>query len=261
VSRPKSRGPYWSRLSGSASSKMIQMPKTSKTALLIPPAGGATLTALKNADCHGSSDACKRKLLDSIGRGGQEAREVAAFFISNTQVKFERPMPGFWSRAVESDSGFFQNHGNLSSAVQDSLTLIKGKATGVPPQVDVNLLAQGHAQPGRLKSFKNNLGFSIFDSPNRRDALAYAIGGIQGHLISIIRFAGEPNGSYKGVLRYELIDHFGCDDKDLNFPSDAGQASLWLLQRKRILTDQSPNGCEPYRLRIKVEWPFEGHLF
>jgi peptidoglycan hydrolase-like protein with peptidoglycan-binding domain len=219
----------------------------------------AKLKALKKVGGTDPIGTCERKLLTTIGQGGPEARELAEFFISNSEVKFERPLPAFWSGAVSKDGGFLQNHAKLSFAIQDSLKLIKDAATGVPPEVDVNRLAQGAAQPGRLKSFKNDFDFGGSERRSRHDPLAFGIGGTQGHLVSIISFTGEPDGGYEGVLLYELVDHFGSDDGDLDIPLDEGQPSLWLLQRK-IVINLRRSGCEPYRHRTKVELGFVGHL-
>jgi len=82
---------------------------------------------------------------------------------------------------------------------------------------------------------------------------------MQGHVVSIISFNGNSDGSFEGALTYELIDHFGSDDNDLNIPGDQGQPSLWLLQRK-IVTDPTAPGCEPYRHRTTLELGFIGHL-
>jgi hypothetical protein len=202
---------------------------------------------------------CKKKLLETIGKGGPNARELAEFFFSNLDVKLERPMPVFWSRRIAADTGFLLNHQRLTFAIKDSLNLIKSAAAGIPPEMDVNRLEQGVAQPVPLRSFRNNFDFGGNDRRSRGDPLAFGIGGTQGHLVSIISFNGEPGGGYEGVLLYELIDHFGSDDGDLDIPFDEGQPSLWLLQRK-IVRDPTATGCEPYRHRTKVELNFVGRL-
>jgi hypothetical protein len=217
------------------------------------------LKALKKVDDVGRVGVCKAKLLDFIGIGGPNARELAEFFFANTAVKLERAMPAFWSRAVAKDRGFLENHIKLNFAIIDALKPIKAASSSAPPEVDINKLTRGPAQPLPLRSFRNDFNFGGFERRLRGDPLAFGIGGTQGHTVSIIKFRGDPDGFFEGTLRYELLDHFGSDDDDLDIPFDQGQPSLWLLQRK-LVRDPSAPGCEPYRHRTIVDMRFSGRI-
>jgi hypothetical protein len=206
-----------------------------------------------------TEEMCKRKLLSLTSRGGPQAREMAQFFIGNSSAGTERQMSSFWSGQVKKDVNFLQNHTKQTFAIQDALKEIAKRSSETPKRVDPNELANGSGQPSPLKSFVNVIDFSFQKEPGRAargDPLAFGVGSIQGLVVSLTEFRGNPDGSYDGTLRYELLDHYGADDSDV---IDPGQASLWLLQRK-MAPAQSRGGCEPFPLRIKVEIGFSGSV-
>jgi hypothetical protein len=221
----------------------------------------AVRQALGFTELELTEDMCKEKLLSTLGRGGEHAKELGQFFIGNKVVKLERQMPPFWAGAITRNGQFNQTHFNLQFSINRSLKLVAVSNERGQTVVDVNLVAVGDNQPAPLKQFKISLGFTTTDAVASGDPLAFGIGGIQGHLLSIVSFSGDTQtGFFEGVLRYELLDHFGSNDDDLGILTDEGQPSLWLLQRKMV-PNQSLTGFEPYRHRTTIErMSFSGRL-
>lgn len=208
-----------------------------------------------------TEDSAKEKLLNQLSKGGGNPKELGQFFIGNKVVKLERQMSPFWAGAIARNAQFNKTHFDLQFSINSSLKLVAVSNERGQTVVDVNLLAVGGNQPAPLKQFRISLNFFNFDAFMSGDPLAFGIGGIQGHLVSIVSFSGDPQtGFFAGELRYEILDHFGSDDNDLGLPLDEGQPSLWLLQRKMV-ANQSPTGFEPYRHRTTIErMSFSGRL-
>ena len=211
----------------------------------------------------------RKNLLTVAGTAGPESRELAEFFTRNTQPPARSPggftrhlgNGDFWEKRIAADRSFLDNHQGLSKAIEITMSRLATVSEDRPRVVDVNDLEfqQDGSQPQPLEGKQTKIDFSFQRDRSRltaRDPLTFGIGSIQGVEISIVGFNGRRNGSYNGVLKYVLIDHYGSNDSDV---IDAGQGSLWLLQRKMV-PGQSKNGFEPYRSDFTVKVPFFGKL-
>jgi hypothetical protein len=104
-------------------------------------------------------------------------------------------MPPFWARAIARNAQFNQTHFNLQFSINRSIKLVAVSNERGQTVVDVNLVAVGDNQPAPLKQFKISLNFFTADAWASGDPLAFGIGGIQGHLVSIVSFSGDPGAS------------------------------------------------------------------
>lgn len=84
------------------------------------------------------------------------------------------------------------------------------------------------------------------------------VGSFQGSRVFLHEFKMDPvTRDYSGTLFYQLVDHFGVDDSDLNVDTSLhgsdSQVAFWVLQRER----HNP-GHMPYRLKVIIRQPIEG---
>ncbi len=210
----------------------------------------------------GTETLAKAALLAFLSGGGANPRELGLFFLSNRHAPpgFIRQLGkgDFWSTQVAGDKAFVANHERLVIALQEGLQDLASKAPA-GADIDVSQLQEGEGQPEPLRKFATGITFAFQENPARLagDPLAFGIGSIQGIEVRISTFFGQPDGSYRGTLSYDLLDHFGSNDSDV---IDPGQASLWLLQRK-LYPFQDKSAFMPYRIRITVDdVPFSGKL-
>ncbi|MBX9600223.1 MAG: peptidoglycan-binding protein [Bryobacteraceae bacterium] len=205
---------------------------------------------------HGqlTEDYCKKRIEQTISKGGSLATDNAKYFFSNRLSPSSghvRTLSSDWTALVKKDSSFTGNHTDLTIAIEETINKMALAAGSSPATMDINRLADGPNQPQPLKNFATNISFSFTQNIFRYilgDTLAFGIGDIQGITVTMTSFQGKPDGDYEYKLTYELFDHFGADDGDLYDPA---QACLWLLQR-HMIPNQDKIAFQPYRLRVVV---------
>jgi hypothetical protein len=89
-------------------------------------------------------------------------------------------------------------------------------------------------------------------------AMKALVGSFQGAHVFLNDFEMDPTTrKYSGTLFYQLIDHFGIDDSDLDVDTHGhgsdSQVAFWVLQRER----HNP-GHMPYRLKVVIKDDLQG---
>ncbi|KRE24592.1 hypothetical protein ASE66_05015 [Bosea sp. Root483D1] len=194
------------------------------------------------------------------GIGGINAADMAQFQIDNSsappRMEGDRVfgVADFWSTQMKKDKGFIRPHENL---VGEITRVISEMADHQRKFADISVLRIG-SQPSTLERHAVVIDFSFKNDKKRAlgDAMAYGFGAIQGLRVNLIEFVGQPDGTYKGTLQYEVFDHYGADSHDWN---DHGQAAQYLLQRG-LVDGQDKTKYRPFVSKIVANVPFEGDV-
>jgi hypothetical protein len=106
---------------------------------------------------------------------------------------------------------------------------------------------------GRWDLVENRVG-----GANPDGSMKALVESFQGVHVFLRDFVMNPvNRHYSGILYYQLIDHFGVDDSDLDVDTHGrgsdSQVAFWVLQRER----HNP-GHMPYRVKIVIQGQLDG---
>jgi hypothetical protein len=212
------------------------------------PKSAAGLYARKTlADARKSStsDLERNMRLELFVGGGTAGMEVLHAFRTNLRPKAEITfgVSSTLAKLVQASSVFRRANETVKSFVTDALS--ESATSGI---LDYEALRESGKKvpPPRI-------GFSGFDP------LHFVVGSFQGSNIFLEDYSANPTDrTYRAVLIYELIDHFGADDSDLvpdlSGHGSSGQVALWVLQRER-----HPNH-EPFVLKVQIEETISDHF-
>jgi hypothetical protein len=178
--------------------------------------------------------------------GGRAAGiEVLDAFRTNNTPKAEIAfgVSSNLARLVQASSVFKRANETVKSFVTDALS--ESATSGI---LDYEALRES-----KKKVPPPRIGYSGVDP------LHFVVGSFQGSNILLEDYsANSTDRTYRAVLIYELIDHFGADDSDLvpdtSGHGSPGQVALWVLQRER-----HPNH-EPFVLKVQIEETISDHF-
>ncbi|WID99237.1 hypothetical protein QO058_13920 [Bosea vestrisii] len=196
----------------------------------------------------------------TAGIGGSNAAEMAQFQIDNSssppQLEGDRIFGEghFWSTRMKKDKGLIKPHEKL---VGEVTRVISEMADHQRKFADISALRIG-SQPSTLERHAVIIDFSFKNDKERvfGGPMAFGFGAIQGLRVNLIEFVGQPDGTYKGILQYEVFDHYGADSHDW---IDHGQAAQYLLQRG-LIDGQDKTKYRPFVSKIIANMPFEGDV-
>lgn len=194
------------------------------------------------------------------GIGGRNAADMAQLQIDNSKASPDMEgdkvfgVADFWSTQMKKDRGFIRPHEKL---VEEITRVISEMADHQRKFADISVLRLG-SQPSTLERHAVVIDFSFKHDKKRAlaDPMAYGFGAIQGLRVSLVAFVGQPDGTYKGTLQYEVFDHYGADSHDW---ADHGQAAQYLLQRG-LVDGQDKTRYRPFVSKIIANVGFEGDV-
>jgi hypothetical protein len=162
------------------------------------------------------------------------------------------------SNRVRDSSGFATEHNGVEKDIREAL-----QAQFLTGVIDYRLM-RGQSFP------KMKPGVVAVNPKGVKDVPAVAFGLSEPRMVALIGSfqactlilksfdVDKQLFTFRATLRYELIDHFGCDNSDVVFDGKGhgteGQVDLWLLQHK------FRPGHIPYRVLVIVEKEITGTL-
>ena len=120
------------------------------------------------------------------------------------------------------------------------------------------IILKGLVRPPIPSFTVGNLLVNRATGGNPDGSMKALVGSFQGAHVFLSDFVMDPvSRDYSGTLFYQLIDHFGVDDSDLDVDIHGhgtdSQVAFWVLQRER----HNP-GHMPYRLKVVIQEHIEG---
>jgi hypothetical protein len=185
-----------------------------------------------------------------LGPGGPEGIGLATTFFNNSTagLVISRPPADNLSKMVAASSEFVSEARGFEAKLDQEL-----KRQAAAGTIDFTSFPGGSPPPPAPKIAAPNVSYSGIQP------LHVLIGAFQGSKVSINDFTVPPVGSsYSATLIYELTDHFGVDDSDLDpLPighGSPGQIAFWTLQHERR------PGHIAFVLQVTVERAISGTL-
>lgn len=217
----------------------------SAVGFIISPLGGLIASTTRLID-HGTTSLERYFKVEALAAclnhaGGQT---LIADFFSNTVAKREitHAAGSDLSKLVESNDSFKKSADKFEADFKTKYKTVLSRGLA---SIDLRNLAAEMKAVGGLPAAPS-LPFFGIGSP------LGILGSFQEISVRLTRWRLLGSNSYMATFRYELFDHFGCDDSDLvGLPTHGtpGQIAMWLLARK---PEHGP-GHKPYVVKIVVE--------